>query len=50
MSASLAYSESIAAFAPAFVELQFALPKVVKDKTGQAGNQKTKYADFEGDR
>jgi hypothetical protein len=44
---ALAYSESIAAFAPAFVELQAAMPKIPKDKTGQAGNRETKYADLE---
>jgi hypothetical protein len=43
----LAYSESIAAFAPAFVTLQHRLPKVVKTATGQVGQQKTRYADFE---
>jgi hypothetical protein len=43
----LAYSESITAFAPAFVTLQHRLPKVVKTATGQVGQQKTRYADFE---
>lgn len=47
MSDTLRYSDSITVFAAAYVALQAELPKIPKEKTGQAGNQKTKYADLE---